>query len=86
MSPAANQYNARYENTVSEPRANEETTQPVDEAALIEERRKRREAIKAKHRGQATSLIVQALAHTTASASTGVNQIADADQSFAIGL
>ncbi|KAI9821361.1 MAG: U4/U6 small nuclear ribonucleoprotein prp4 [Thelocarpon impressellum] len=33
----------------------------VDEMALIEERRKRREAIKAKYRGQATSLLVQAL-------------------------
>lgn len=36
--------------------------QPVDEAALIEERRKRREAIKAKHRGQTTPMLVQALA------------------------
>ncbi|KAL9023894.1 MAG: hypothetical protein Q9196_006897 [Gyalolechia fulgens] len=35
---------------------------PTDEATLIEERRKRREAIKAKHRGQATPLLVQALA------------------------
>ncbi|KAL8992406.1 MAG: hypothetical protein Q9188_007593 [Gyalolechia gomerana] len=35
---------------------------PMDEAALIEERRKRREAIKARHRGQATPLLVQALA------------------------
>ena len=37
-------------------------TQPLDEAALIEERRKKREAIKAKHRGQATPMLVQALA------------------------
>ncbi|MCJ1473755.1 U4/U6 small nuclear ribonucleoprotein prp4 [Lambiella insularis] len=37
-------------------------SQPLDEAALIEERRKRREAIKAKHRGQETPLLVQALA------------------------
>ncbi len=36
-------------------------TQPVDEVALIEERRKRREAIKAKYRGQATPTLVQAL-------------------------
>ena len=86
MSPAANQYIGRHEIIVSEPRTNEETTQPVDEAALIEERRKRREAIKAKHRGQATPLIVQALAHKTASASTGVTQIADPDQSYATGL
>ena len=36
--------------------------QPLDEATLIEERRKRREAIKAKHRGQSTPMLVQALA------------------------
>ena len=35
---------------------------PVNEATLIEERRKRREAIKAKYRGQATPLLVKALA------------------------
>lgn len=46
-------------------------TQPTsrhstDEATLIEERRKRREAIKARHRGQATPLLVRSLAlHTT---------------------
>ncbi|KAH8662973.1 kinase-like domain-containing protein [Tricladium varicosporioides] len=33
----------------------------LDEAALIEQRRKRREAIKAKYRGSATPLLVQAL-------------------------
>lgn len=33
----------------------------VDEATLIEQRRKRREAIKAKHRGPGTPLLVQAL-------------------------
>lgn len=32
--------------------------QPLDEATLIEERRKRREAIKAKHRGQTTPMLV----------------------------
>lgn len=32
-----------------------------DEATLIEERRKKREAIKAKYRGQATPLLAQAL-------------------------
>ncbi len=37
------------------------TTQLIDEAALIEERRKRREAIKARYRGQATPMLVQAL-------------------------
>lgn len=33
----------------------------MDEAKMIEERRKRREAIKAKYRGSATPLLVQAL-------------------------
>ena len=40
----------------------------LDEAALIEERRKRREAIKNKYRGQATPLLVQAL-HLSADSS-----------------
>lgn len=35
--------------------------EPLDEAALIEQRRKRREAIKAKYRGSGTPLLVQAL-------------------------
>ncbi|KIW65436.1 hypothetical protein PV04_07697 [Phialophora macrospora] len=38
-----------------------EEPKPLDEAALIEERRKRREAIKNKYRGQARPLLVQAL-------------------------
>ena len=38
------------------------TPPSVDEAALIEDRRKKREAIKAKHRGQTTQALVQALA------------------------
>ena len=41
----------------------------VDEAALIEERRKRREAIKAKYKGQETPLLVQALAISSNSTS-----------------
>lgn len=44
------------------------TTQPADEATLIEERRKRREAIKARHRGRATPFSVQALALDATSA------------------
>ena len=44
------------------------STKPADEATLIEERRKRREAIKARHRGQATPMLVQALALDTVSA------------------
>ena len=45
--------------------------QPLDEAALIEARRKKREAIKAKYKGQETPALVQALAlnNTTAPAS-----------------
>ncbi|KAI9714088.1 MAG: hypothetical protein M1812_006535 [Candelaria pacifica] len=43
-------------------RAADSTAAPaVDEATMIEERRKRREAIKAKYKGQATPLLVQAL-------------------------
>ncbi|KAI4249988.1 MAG: hypothetical protein L6R42_008822 [Xanthoria sp. 1 TBL-2021] len=52
----------------------------LDEAALIEERRKRREAIKAKHRGQATPLSVQALVLDSQSAASSPKPSADADQ------
>ncbi|KAL8850337.1 MAG: hypothetical protein Q9221_004752 [Calogaya cf. arnoldii] len=56
-------------------------TQPIlDEAALIEERRKRREAILAKHRGQATPLSVQALALDSQSAANSPKPSVDADQ------
>ncbi|EEP82516.1 serine/threonine-protein kinase prp4 [Uncinocarpus reesii 1704] len=48
-------------------------SEPVDEAALIERRRKRREAIKAKYRGQATPLLVQALQIGTETGSTASN-------------
>ena len=44
--------------------------EPLDEAALIEERRKRREAIKAKHKGQVTPLSVQPLVNDTSAPST----------------
>ncbi len=40
-----------------------QAARPLDEAGLIEERRKRREAIKNKYRTQAPSLLVQALQH-----------------------
>ncbi|KAL8669994.1 MAG: hypothetical protein Q9168_005439 [Polycauliona sp. 1 TL-2023] len=52
----------------------------LDEAALIEERRKRREAIKARHRGQATPLSVQALALDSQSAANSPKPSDDADQ------
>lgn len=42
---------------------------PVDEVVSIEERRKRREAIKAKYKSQATPLLVQALQQDSAPAS-----------------
>ncbi|KAL2066930.1 hypothetical protein VTL71DRAFT_1354 [Oculimacula yallundae] len=45
-----------------EPLSNEDPEEEsLDEAAMIEQRRKRREAIKAKYRGSATPLLVQAL-------------------------
>ncbi|KAL8862017.1 MAG: hypothetical protein Q9178_001472 [Gyalolechia marmorata] len=59
----------------------QDSERPVlDEAALIEERRKRREAIKAKHRGQATPLLVQALALEPQSALHSPKPSTDADQ------
>lgn len=53
---------------------------PMDEAALIEERRKRREAIKARHRGQATPLLVQALALDKKSAPKSPKTAANDDE------
>ena len=50
-----------------EAKDNIENLRLIDEAVLIEERRKRREAIKAKHRGQATPLLVQVLIPTDTS-------------------
>ena len=64
---------------------NEESVQSIDEAALIEERRKRREAIKAKHRGQSTPLLMQALAHDNVSEPTAASQHVIVDQSCAPG-
>ena len=43
---------------------------PADEAALIEARRKKREAIKAKYKGQETPALVQALALNSNTAPT----------------
>jgi len=45
----------------SEPAEDPVVQEPLDEAKLLEERRKRREAIKAKYKGQATPLLVSAL-------------------------
>ncbi|KAL9602320.1 MAG: hypothetical protein Q9219_001886 [cf. Caloplaca sp. 3 TL-2023] len=52
----------------------------LDEATLIEQRRKRREAIKAKHRGQATPLLVQSLALDSKSAPESPGPAADHDE------
>ena len=54
--------------------------QPLDEAALIEERRKRREAIKARHRGQATPLLAQALVCDTALSTPNAESTSAVDQ------
>lgn len=53
------------------------TTAPnvIDEAAAIEERRKRREAIKAKYKGQAAPLLVQALHTANPPASPSAEEI-----------
>ncbi|KAL8947723.1 MAG: hypothetical protein Q9222_006032 [Ikaeria aurantiellina] len=59
---------------------------PVDEATLIEERRKKREAIKARHRGQATPLLVQALNLDQKSAPDSPKSEADIEQHPVSGL
>lgn len=56
----------------------ESYTALMDEAQAIEERRKRREAIKNKYRGQAPPLLIQAL-HTHGNAESGVSTPASAD-------
>ncbi|RFU32179.1 hypothetical protein B7463_g4195, partial [Scytalidium lignicola] len=55
------QESASNPNLGSAPNVEAVEEEPVDEATLIEQRRKRREAIKAKYRGSATPLLVQAL-------------------------
>ncbi|KAL2810647.1 kinase-like domain-containing protein [Aspergillus granulosus] len=49
------------ENGLANGSAEQPPAEPLDEAAQLEARRKRREAIKAKYRGQATPLRIQAL-------------------------
>jgi serine/threonine-protein kinase PRP4 len=46
---------------MSEPAEEPEPSEPMDEAAALEARRKRREAIKAKYRSQATPMHLKAL-------------------------
>ena len=59
--------------------------EPMDEAALIEQRRRRREAIKAKHRGQATPLLVQALNISNVSSSSASAPVTPREVSQASG-
>ena len=54
--------------------AQADTARAVDEATLIEERRKRREAIKAKYRGQVTPLQLEAMALDSTSAAATPKQ------------
>ena len=56
-----------------------EQAPPKDESVSIEERRKRREAIKAKYKSQATPLLVQALQQESAPASP-LSQLGISDQ------
>ncbi|KAK6512381.1 U4/U6 small nuclear ribonucleoprotein prp4, variant 2 [Arthrobotrys musiformis] len=58
------------ESVKDEPKDTEMEKKLVDEAAILEERRKRREAIKAKYKGQATPLLVSALALNTPTPAT----------------
>ncbi|CZS91037.1 hypothetical protein WAI453_003798 [Rhynchosporium graminicola] len=51
----------QYSTQIEPPAVEVPEEEPLDEAAMIEQRRKRREAIKAKYRGSATPLLVQAL-------------------------
>lgn len=53
----------------------------VDEAAVIEERRKRREALKAKYRSQETPLLVQAL-HLVTDVNSSASSAAQTPQAF----
>lgn len=48
-------------NGTSDTHEEQPPAEPVDEAAQLEARRKRREAIRAKYRGQATPMRLQAL-------------------------
>ncbi|KAI1938177.1 U4/U6 small nuclear ribonucleoprotein prp4 [Ophidiomyces ophidiicola] len=66
---ASNGITACGDNTTRDEAAHE----PIDDTALIEQRRKRREAIKAKYRGQATPLLVQALQIGTETGFTATN-------------
>lgn len=60
--------------------------QPVDEAALIEERRKRREAIKAKHRLQNSPFLAAIPAMTTHGHPNTAISISGLSQSHALGM
>lgn len=65
--------------------AQADNARAVDEAILIEERRKRREAIKAKYRGQATPMQLEALALANPSTPATPKQRTPEGQSRALG-
>ena len=52
---------SRADTPMSEPEEESQPPEPMDEAAALEARRKRREAIKAKYRSQATPMHLKAL-------------------------
>lgn len=60
--------------------------QPVDEAALIEERRKRREAIKAKHRLQESPLLAAVPALATHGHPNTAISVSRLSRSHALGM
>jgi serine/threonine-protein kinase PRP4 len=68
-------------NSVDEPSASETVEEsqpePVDEAAALEARRRRREAIRAKYRNQTTSLHLQAVQVDTDSSTPGSTPVAE---------
>ena len=57
----------------------------LDEAALIEQRRKRREAIKAKYKGSSAPLLVQALQLGNKSGQSTPGQGQDGDGNGSLG-
>lgn len=61
VSPHAQASTTHHVNSTGDTQTSSVTNAVVDEATLIEERRKRREAMRNKYRGQATPLLVQAL-------------------------
>lgn len=77
--------NAKAKNANTENGTTEPPSGPLDEESLIEERRKRREAIKAKYRGPATPLLAQALHVATENKTPATADDSSASDKMAIG-